>query len=226
MVTRGITSSAPGISIFSANENSFSIKNILNLTDETVEGQKWISKDDEPINVLDPPCKTSPLLVAPRPVFPRDYYRPFFSSCLPVGVFSLPPSGPVAQITPLNFPAHACSPGVINQKKRRRPMKKKKLRPLFSAHKIQTMEKEFAKCRYISEGRRAELASDLNLTEMQVKTWFQNRRTKWKKETQRKAGAQSSKMPLNYEETREQAFLGANTMSFYHEDYIKSFVVL
>ena len=111
------------------------------------------------------------------------------------------------------------------QKKRRRPMKKKKLRPLFSAHQIQTMEKEFAKCRYVSEGRRAELASDLNLTEMQVKTWFQNRRTKWKKETQEKAEVQSSKMPLIYEGTREQGFLGTNTMSFYHGDFIKSFTL-
>ena len=49
-------------------------------------------------------------------------------------------------------------------------MKKKKLRTLFSVHKIQTMEKEFAKSRYVSEGRRAELASDLNLIEVQVKT--------------------------------------------------------
>ena len=105
-------------------------------------------------------------------------------------------------------------------------MKKKKLRPLFSAHQIQTMEKEFAKCRYISESRRAELASDLNLTEMQVKTWYQNRRTKWKKETQEKAEAQSTKMPLIYEEPRERAYLGTNTMSFYHGDYIKSFFVL
>ena len=105
-------------------------------------------------------------------------------------------------------------------------MKKKKLRPLFSTHQIQTMEKEFAKCRYISESRRAELASDLNLTEMQVKTWYQNRRTKWKKETQEKAEAQSTKMPLIYEEPRERAYLGTNTMSFYHGDYIKSFFVL
>ena len=51
-------------------------------------------------------------------------------------------------------------------------MKKKKLRPLFSAHQIQTMEKEFKTCRYVTENRRAELASDLNLTETQVKTWF------------------------------------------------------
>ena len=32
--------------------------------------------------------------------------------------------------------------GVIVQKKQRLPMKKKKLRPLFSAHQIQAMEKE------------------------------------------------------------------------------------
>ena len=109
------------------------------------------------------------------------------------------------------------------QKKRRRPMKKKKLRPLFSAHQIQTMEKEFAKCRYISEGKRVELASDLNLTEMQVKTWFQNRRTKWKKETQEKAGVQSSKMPFLCEGAREEGFLGTNTMRFYYGDYFKGF---
>ena len=112
---------------------------------------------------------------------------------------------------------------MIVQKKRRRPMKKKKLRPLFSPHQIQTMEKEFAQCRYVSEGTRAELASDLNLTEMQVKTWFQNRRTKWKKETKEKAEVQSSKMPLIYEETQEEGFLGTNTMSFYHGDCIKTF---
>ena len=69
------------------------------------------------------------------------------------------------------------------QKKKRRPMRKKKQRPLFSPHQIQTMEKEFAKQRYITEGRRAQLASEVNLTETQVKTWFQNRRTKWKTET-------------------------------------------
>ena len=62
-------------------------------------------------------------------------------------------------------------------------MRKKKQRPLFSPHQIQIMEKEFAKQRYVTEEKRAQLAIEVNLTEAQVKTWFQNRRTKWKKES-------------------------------------------
>jgi len=49
-------------------------------------------------------------------------------------------------------------------------MRKKKQRPLFSPNQIQTMEKEFAKQRYITESRRAQLALEINLTETQVKT--------------------------------------------------------
>ena len=68
-------------------------------------------------------------------------------------------------------------------KKRRRPLGKKKQRALFSPHQIQTVEKEFAKRRYVTEEKRVQLAFEVNLTEAQVKTWFQNRRTKWKKES-------------------------------------------
>ena len=70
-------------------------------------------------------------------------------------------------------------------------MRKKKLRPLFSPHQIQTMENEFAKHRYVTEDKRAKLALEVNLTETQVKTWFQNRRTKWKKETKDEVSAAS-----------------------------------
>ncbi|XP_020614177.1 T-cell leukemia homeobox protein 3-like isoform X1 [Orbicella faveolata] len=79
--------------------------------------------------------------------------------------------------------SRSCHAGVnVFPKKRRRPMQKKKQRPLFSPHQIQTMEKEFATQRYVTEEKRAQLALTVNLTEAQVKTWFQNRRTKWKKE--------------------------------------------
>lgn len=70
----------------------------------------------------------------------------------------------------------------MSLRRRRRLPRKKKQRPLFSQQQVKTMEDEFGKHRYITESKRAELSTELGLTETQVKTWFQNRRTKWRKE--------------------------------------------
>lgn len=47
---------------------------------------------------------------------------------------------------------------------------------------MSALEKNFAKQKYLSIPERLDLAKELDLTEQQVKTWFQNRRTKWKRQ--------------------------------------------
>lgn len=44
------------------------------------------------------------------------------------------------------------------------------------------MEKEFQKNKYIPREKRIEMSVVLDLTERQIKTWFQNRRMKHKKD--------------------------------------------
>uniref|UniRef100_A0A0M3HQ07 Homeobox domain-containing protein n=1 Tax=Ascaris lumbricoides TaxID=6252 RepID=A0A0M3HQ07_ASCLU len=62
-----------------------------------------------------------------------------------------------------------------------KPIKKKKARTTFSGRQIFELEKQFELKKYLSSSERGELAKMLNVTETQVKIWFQNRRTKWKK---------------------------------------------
>lgn len=58
---------------------------------------------------------------------------------------------------------------------------KKRKRTAFSSHQIKVLEQEFETNRYLSVCRRMELAAILKLSETQIKIWFQNRRTKWKR---------------------------------------------
>ncbi|TRY77211.1 hypothetical protein TCAL_12558 [Tigriopus californicus] len=60
--------------------------------------------------------------------------------------------------------------------------KKKKVRTTFTGRQIFELEKMFEAKKYLSSSERSEMAKNLNVTEQQVKIWFQNRRTKWKKQ--------------------------------------------
>ena len=62
----------------------------------------------------------------------------------------------------------------------RTPPKRKKPRTSFSRLQICELEKRFHKQKYLASTERATLAKNLKMTDAQVKTWFQNRRTKWR----------------------------------------------
>ncbi|XP_075774447.1 T-cell leukemia homeobox protein 2 [Pelodiscus sinensis] len=65
----------------------------------------------------------------------------------------------------------------------RTPPKRKKPRTSFSRLQICELEKRFHRQKYLASAERATLAKALKMTDAQVKTWFQNRRTKWRRQT-------------------------------------------
>lgn len=60
--------------------------------------------------------------------------------------------------------------------------KPKRIRTAFSPNQLLKLEQAFEKNQYVVGQERKELAKNLNLSETQVKVWFQNRRTKNKRE--------------------------------------------
>ncbi|XP_022912068.2 homeobox protein ceh-19-like isoform X1 [Onthophagus taurus] len=59
--------------------------------------------------------------------------------------------------------------------------RKKRPRTAFTAAQIKSLEAEFERNKYLSVAKRCQLSKSLKLTETQIKIWFQNRRTKWKR---------------------------------------------
>lgn len=60
--------------------------------------------------------------------------------------------------------------------------KPRRARTAFTHQQIEALESKFRSARYLSVFERSSLAANLSLSETQVKIWFQNRRTKWKKQ--------------------------------------------
>lgn len=62
--------------------------------------------------------------------------------------------------------------------------KSKRIRTIFKAEQLEKLELEFTHQQYMVGPERQDLATSLDLTEAQVKVWFQNRRIKWRKQNE------------------------------------------
>ncbi|XP_069779591.1 T-cell leukemia homeobox protein 2 [Narcine bancroftii] len=128
-------------------------------------------------------------------------HRPMLPPPLSTGMPCLPDLGSVANLSNLTFPwmessrrfakdklTAALSPFTAARRighpyQNRTPPKRKKPRTSFSRLQICELEKRFHRQKYLASAERATLAKALKMTDAQVKTWFQNRRTKWRRQT-------------------------------------------
>ena len=60
--------------------------------------------------------------------------------------------------------------------------KPRRMRTVFSPHQLDRLERYFKNQQYVGSAQRIYIASQLGLSETQVKVWFQNRRIRWRKQ--------------------------------------------
>lgn len=69
----------------------------------------------------------------------------------------------------------------------------KRARTTFSPEQLYHLEREFKRNQYMIGKDRSQLSQELGLSETQVKVWFQNRRTKLKRDRSREAEVQDAR---------------------------------
>ncbi|KAM3605704.1 uncharacterized protein V6R79_003335 [Siganus canaliculatus] len=129
------------------------------------------------------------------------------------GNSSMPPvSGTINNLTALTFPWMESNRRYTKDRftghpyQNRTPPKKKKPRTSFTRLQICELEKRFHRQKYLASAERAALAKALKMTDAQVKTWFQNRRTKWRRQTAEEREAERQQANRILMQLQQEAF--------------------
>ncbi|XP_049926686.1 T-cell leukemia homeobox protein 1 isoform X2 [Epinephelus moara] len=132
---------------------------------------------------------------------------------LSCGNSSVPPvSGNINNLTALTFPWMESNRRYTKDRftghpyQNRTPPKKKKPRTSFTRLQICELEKRFHRQKYLASAERAALAKALKMTDAQVKTWFQNRRTKWRRQTAEEREAERQQANRILMQLQQEAF--------------------
>ncbi|XP_051280335.1 T-cell leukemia homeobox protein 1 isoform X2 [Dicentrarchus labrax] len=132
---------------------------------------------------------------------------------LSCGNSSVPPgSGTINNLNALTFPWMESNRRYTKDRftghpyQNRTPPKKKKPRTSFTRLQICELEKRFHRQKYLASAERAALAKALKMTDAQVKTWFQNRRTKWRRQTAEEREAERQQANRILMQLQQEAF--------------------